>query len=73
MGYFYIVRVFDREDIPDQVIKTGLTEEEAKQHCKDPETSSSTATSLEATLRTKNFGIWWDAYEEYKPKKEMVL
>ena len=44
--------------------QTGLTEEEAQAHCRDPETSSRTATSPEAVRRTKRFGPWFDGYTE---------
>jgi len=43
-------------------IQTGLTLEEAKAHCKDPETSSTTATSAAAKRRTKARGDWFDAF-----------
>jgi hypothetical protein len=42
---------------------TGLTLEEAQQHCKDPETSSSTATSAKAKRLTAARGPWFDGYE----------
>jgi hypothetical protein len=45
---------------PDKVIETGLTLEEAKAHCKDPETSSSTCTHDDE----EGMGNWFDAYEE---------
>ena len=69
MNNYYIIRTFENDAIPDQIIKTGLTLEQARAHCKDPETSYSTATSLDAVLRTKNFGVWFDGYEEHKPKE----
>ena len=46
-----------------RTILTGLTLDEAKEHCNDAETSSSSCS--EATLR--NAGIdnpWFDGYEE---------
>lgn len=73
MSNYYIIRMYDRSDVPNQIIATGLTLEEARAHCRDPETSYRTATSLEAVLRTRNFGIWFDGYEQYKPKESMVL
>lgn len=49
---------------PRRIIKTGLTLEQAQEHCKDPETSSSTATSSAATRRTAEKGPWFDGYEK---------
>ncbi len=61
---YKVIRFFERKK--NMVIATGLTLEEAKAHCNDPEYSSSTATGFEATLLTKNFGPWFDGYEEEK-------
>ena len=47
-----------------RTIKTGLTLEEAQAHCKDPETSSKTATSAKARRLTAARGPWFDGYEE---------
>jgi hypothetical protein len=46
---YKIVR-FYRDDIPSEVIRTGLTLEEAQEHCNDPRTSN-----LEEG--------WFDGYE----------
>lgn len=46
-----------------RVIKRGLTLEEAQAHCRDKETSSHTATSSAARLRTQRYGKWFDGYE----------
>ena len=42
----------------DRVIKRGLTLEEAREHCSDPETSGSTCSNL------KKRGQWFDGYAE---------
>jgi len=47
-----------------RTIRRGLTLEEAQAHCKDPETSSSTATSAAAKRRLRDLGPWFDGYEE---------
>lgn len=47
-----------------RTIARGLTLEEAQAHCKDPETSSSTATSSAAKARTRRMGAWFDGYTE---------
>jgi hypothetical protein len=59
---YKIVRMFFRNG--KRTIKTGLTLEEAQAHCRDPETSSRTATSAKARRRTAARGPWFDGYEE---------
>ena len=43
-------------------IKTGLTEEQAQAHCRDPETSSSTCKKAVNLCRTARSGPWFDGY-----------
>jgi hypothetical protein len=45
-----------------RTVQTGLTLQEAKAHCSDPETSSHTAQSAPARRRTKRLGAWFDAF-----------
>ena len=45
------------------IIKTGLTREEAQEHCKDPETSGSTCSDLSRR------GRWFDGFEEMPVRK----
>lgn len=45
-----------------EVVRKGLTLEEAKQHCNDPETSSRTATSPLAKEYTAQHGPWFDGF-----------
>jgi hypothetical protein len=47
-----------------RIVQRGLTLEEAQAHCKDPESSSRTATSAQARRRTRNKGPWFDGYTE---------
>lgn len=54
----------DRNKPRDIGIITGLTLEEAQEHCSDPETSSSTATTPEAHAVTAEYGDWFDCYYE---------
>ena len=64
MATYKIVRMFQSEDVSSRVIKRGLTLDEAQAHCRDPETSSRTATSAKARRYTKLYGQWFDGYEE---------
>ena len=59
---YKIVRKFFRH--PDELISTGLTLEEAQEHCTDPESSSSTATTEDGEDLTRHKGPWFDAYYE---------
>lgn len=60
---YKVIRMY-QGDHPTETIETGLTLEEAQAHCSDPETSSSTATTAEASERTDKFGAWFDGYED---------
>jgi hypothetical protein len=62
---FKIIRFFGREDRRPRVIKSGLTEGEARQHCRNPETSSRTATSHKAKAYTRANGEWFDGYSDH--------
>ena len=46
-----------------RVIKTGLSLEEARAHCANPETSSRTCTSAAGKRRTAQLGPWFDGFE----------
>lgn len=46
--------------------KRGLTLEEARRICSDPETHSSTATSAKAKRHTAKVGPWFWGYTEDK-------
>ena len=63
MATYKIVRRFFR-DVQPKIIARGLSLEEAQAHCKNPETSSSTATSPKAIKLTVSKGPWFDGYEE---------
>lgn len=45
-----------------RVIERGLTLEEARKHCNDPQTSSSTAKGKDSY--TRRVGQWFDGYQE---------
>lgn len=59
---YKIVRMY-QQALDEETIATGLTLEEARAHCKDIETSSSTACTPEAVERTLSKGPWFDGYE----------
>lgn len=46
------------------VIEEDLTLEEAQEHCNDPETSSSSATSRASIVHTEMYGDWFDGYRK---------
>ena len=58
---YNIVRFYQRGG--HRIITTGLTKEEARAHCSNPETSSK-GTSAAARRITKRNGPWFDGYEE---------
>jgi hypothetical protein len=45
-----------------KTLKTGLTLEQAQEHCRNPETSSSTCSTAAARRRTRRLGPWFDGY-----------
>jgi hypothetical protein len=62
---YKIVRIF-YEGYPDKTIKRGLSLEEARSWCSDPETSSSTAKSKKAQAIFAKYGEWYDGFAEDK-------
>jgi hypothetical protein len=60
---YKIVRFYQR-DKPSRVVKRGLTLDEAKEHCRDPETSSSTCTTPSRKAITRKNGPWFDGFTE---------
>jgi hypothetical protein len=46
------------------IIREGLTEEEAMEHCLDPETSSATCQSEGGKQHSHEHGPWFDGYAE---------
>lgn len=63
---YKIVRMYaeERSRHHNRTIKSGLTLEEAQEHCRDPETSSSTCTSARKRRITAMRGAWFDGYTE---------
>jgi hypothetical protein len=69
---YKIVRSYQDGEVPNRLIKTGLTLAEAQAHCHDPETSSGTAKGADAAAHTARYGPWFDGYDEVTPKKRSV-
>ncbi len=63
MDSYKIVRFFQHNH-PPKVIKRGLTLVEARAYCRNPETSSRTATGDSAKLLAKRCGPWFDGYDK---------
>ena len=62
---YRIVRFyFNSGRYPRRTVRSGLTLEEAQAHCRDPETSSRTATAPRLRRLTRDRGPWFDGYEE---------
>lgn len=59
---YKIVRSYFDTQHPKEIVKKGLTLEEAQKHCQDPETSSRTCTKAMNKRRTKERGPWFDGY-----------
>lgn len=61
---YRIRRYFEREGKETLTIRDRVTLSEAQAHCRNPETSSKTATSAKAQRYTRLHGPWFDGYEE---------
>ncbi len=61
-----IYRFFLKEGKTPELVEIGLTLEQAREHCEDPQTSSKTATTPTAKARTRKHGPWFDAMKERK-------
>jgi hypothetical protein len=59
---YRVMRFYQDHDRESEVVKRGLTLEEAQAHCKNPETSSKTCTSSVGKNRTKRRGPWFEGY-----------
>ncbi len=51
---YKIIRFYQDDKVEREVIRTGLTLEEAQAHCHDPETSSSSCTNRAGQLLTES-------------------
>lgn len=64
MNTYKIVRHYMNVYPNHRTIERGLTLEQAQAHCKDPETSSRTATKYAGRKRTERLGPWFDGYAQ---------
>lgn len=64
MKTYKIVRLYFESEWERETIDTGLTLEEAQEHCSNPQRSSTTCTTLEGLDRTSERGPWFHAYYE---------
>lgn len=62
MKTYKIVRIY-KDGHDRKILRTGLTLSEAREHCKDDDTSSATAYSIDAMENTRTYGPWFDGYE----------
>jgi len=65
---YKIIRFFQAADVESYTIRKNLTLAAAQAHCRNPETSSSTATSKRARTITELMGPWFDGYEKQTSK-----
>jgi hypothetical protein len=59
---YRIIRFYKNAGISRRIIKTHLSLDQARKHCKDPQTSSSTCTNPVGIRRTREIGSWFDGY-----------
>jgi hypothetical protein len=64
LSTYKIIRFFQNGTPPryDTTIAKGLSLEEAREHCSDPESSSRTCSSKASNALTEKYGSWFDGY-----------
>ena len=55
---------FYQADLPREIVATGLTLEEAQEHCQGWDSSSRTCTTDEGIARTAEKGAWFEGYDD---------
>ena len=61
---YSVIRFYKDANIRRRIILMGLSLEQAREHCGNPETSSSTCTESAGKRRTVKLGDWFDGYEK---------
>ena len=64
MNGYKVIRFYFNRPSRGRTIIPRCTLAEARAHCQDPESSSSTATGSAAKARTRRMGPWFDGYNE---------
>lgn len=59
---YKINRYFQDDTKKTEVVRTGLSLNEAQEHCHNMETSSTTCEGEEGLSRTRKYGGWFDGY-----------
>ena len=68
MTTYKVVRMYALPTEPHRTLRQGLTLEQAKAHCRNPETSSRTCTGEVALAHTQAHGPWFDGYDVDEPR-----
>jgi hypothetical protein len=66
---YRVVRCYMNRPGRRRTLAHGLTLAEAQEHCRDPETTSKTATSAAARACTRRHGPWFDTYALDTPNR----
>jgi len=61
---YVIIRKFHKTPGQNMIIKRGVSLQDAKAHCTNPEACSKTAADLTAHILTRHFGPWSDSYQQ---------
>lgn len=61
---YRVVRMYFSDEHPTRVLAKHKTLEQVQKWCNDPDTSSSTTTSVAGKAHTEKYGAWFDGYEE---------
>lgn len=64
MTKYKVMRYFADPKYPAVTVKTGLSLEEAQEHCNRADSSSRTCTDELGEARTERYGAWFDGYTE---------
>lgn len=64
MSLYQIVRFYQRDSTLNRVIKENVSLGEARRHCSDPETASSTCSEPENIDHSELYGEWFDGFRK---------